>query len=178
MKDPNIGQTGIESIRFDGMKVENIPLGQGNEAKAGLSDFLVTDKENKERDIINRFPKHKQAFLHAQMNECQANIRKIKNFKQELKDKIAEYRILIKQCGRADARIAELDPVEDKAEIRKIRLEFPPYNVEAMNQQIEQFYESIERCDQVIEHDYESISQIREVLALVQQRERELRSLK
>jgi prefoldin subunit 5 len=177
MKDPNIGQLGINSIRFDGMKVENLPLGQGNEAREGLSDFLATDQENKERDIIARFPKHKKSFLNAQINECQSNIKKIKNFKQELKEKIAEYRVLIKQCETVDAQVAKLDPEKDKREIRKIRLEFPPYNVEAMNQQIEQFNEGIERCDEVIEQDYESISQIREVLALVQQRERELRSL-
>ena len=32
MKDDNIGQTGLESIRFDGHKIENLHLSKENEA--------------------------------------------------------------------------------------------------------------------------------------------------
>ena len=45
MKDKNIGLTGLESLRIDGMKIGNIPLGQGNEAREGLADFIKTERE-------------------------------------------------------------------------------------------------------------------------------------
>ena len=77
----------------------------------------------------------------------------------------------------ANEQILKLDPEQHKEQIKKIRKKTPPYNVEALNKQIEQFEESIERCDATIEQDYDSISEIREVLALAEQRDKELRNI-
>ena len=176
MKDNNIGKTGVDSLRVDGMQIGNLPLGQGNEAKEGLAEFLKSDRETKRSNIVAKFPKHNVKFLQSRIKECEGNIKKIKNFKQDLKQKISEYRLLIKEVALADQQIKELDPEEHKEQIKKIRRKTPPYNIEALNQQIEQFEEAIERCDSTIEKDYDSISEIREVLALAEQRDKELRN--
>ena len=179
MKDSNIGQSGQKSIRIDGMKIDNLPLGQGNEAKAGLADFLKTDKETKENNVVARYPKHKRPFLESQIRECKRNIQKIKNFKAELKEKISEYRQLIKDCEYRDKEMEKHDPdkPEDQKAIKELRLKYPPYNIEAMQQQIIQFEEGIERCDETIEQDYNSVSKISGILALVEQKERELKNI-
>ena len=177
MKYDNIGKTGVDSLRVDGMQIGNLPLGQGNEAKEGLADFLETHHETLRNNVAAKFPKHKVEYLKSRIKECEGNIKKIKDFKQDLKAQISEYRSLIKEVGLADQQIKELDPEEHKEQIKKIRRKTPPYNIEALNQQIEQFEESIERCDATIEQDYDSISEIREVLALAEQRDKELRNI-
>lgn len=178
MKEPNIGETGAESIRINGRRIENLPLGQGNQVKEGLREFLKTDKETKENNIIAKFPKHKRPYLEAQIRECRRNINQIKNFKRDLKNNIVEYRQLIKDCQKRDEEIAKCDPIEDKDRINKLKREIPPYNVEAMYKQIEQFEEGIDKCDETIEQDYDSISEITSILALVEQKEKELKNIK
>jgi len=177
MKDNNIGKTGADSLRVDGMQIGNLPLGQGNEAKEGLADFLETHHETLRNNVAAKFPKHKVEYLKSRIKECEGNIQKIKDFKQDLKTQISEYRSLIKEVALANEQILKLDPEQHKEQIKKIRKKTPPYNVEALNKQIEQFEESIERCDATIEQDYDSISEIREVLALAEQRDKELRNI-
>ena len=44
MKDNNVGQEGYESLRINGSKIDNLPLGQGEKARQGLAEFIKTDK--------------------------------------------------------------------------------------------------------------------------------------
>ena len=175
----NIGVKGPESLRLKNKKIEDLPLGQNNEARAGLKDFLKTHRETQKENIIAKFPKHKIEYLKASIKECELNIQKIKNFKLELKSQITEYRELIKDCNYRDQELEKLSDnnPEDKKAMKELRLKYPPYNIDAMQQQIDQFYESIDRCDNVIEQDYKSIAEIKEVLALVNQREKELSNI-
>lgn len=179
MKDPNIGQNGAGSIRINGQRIENLPLGQGNQAKEGLAEFLRTEKETKRNNIEAKFPKHKLEFLKAQAKECRSNIKKIREFKGQQKDLIAEYRQYIKDCERRELELASLcaENPEDADRIKELRLKFPPYDTEALQNQIAQFEEAIERCDAVIEQEYESITEIEGLIALVEQREKELKSV-
>ena len=172
----NIGQKGPESIRIDGLPIEQLPLGLGNEAKAGLKGFLETHKETQQNNIAAKFPQHKLPMLRAQVKECRGNIKRIKNFKTDLKGKIAEYRELIKSTNKREEELAKIDP-EDKELLKKTRLALPPYNIDALNQQIVQFEEGIDRCDDVIEQDYNSITEIEKLIGLVEQREKELKSV-
>lgn len=179
MKDNNIGQTGLDSIRINNMKIDNLPLGQGNAAREGLSAFLKTDKETKKNNILAKFPKHKADFLESQVKECKNNIKKIKEFKSSLKDKITEYRQLISDCDFREKEIEKYnkDNPEEAKKIKELRLQYPPYDVDALSQQIDQFHEAVDRCDEVIEQEYESINEIHQILVLVKQREMELRNI-
>ena len=171
----NIGINGPESIRINGMEIGDLPLGQGNEAKEGLAEFLKTDRENQERNIIAKYPSGKLPYLRNSIKVCKANIEKIKGFKAELKIKISEYRSLIDDCRFRDL---EMEKHNDDAEAMKaLRLKYPPYDIDAMNQQIQQFEEGIARSDEVIEKDYDSIAEVSRVVALVEQRDKELMSI-
>jgi hypothetical protein len=180
MKDSNIGQLGLDSLRINGSKIDNLPLGQGEKAKEGLVDFIKTDKENKEKAIRAKYPTQSVEYLQSAIKEAEINIQKIKSFKKELRGKIGTYRQLIKDVDFREKELAKYsrDNPEDVPKIKELNKRFPPYNVEALQTQIGQFEEGIERCDEVIEKDYDSISEIRGVLALVEQRDRELRMIK
>lgn len=179
MRDKNIGQKGMDSIRINGRRIGNLPLGQGNEAKEGLAEFLKTDRETRRNNIAARFPKHKVEFLKAQLRECRNNIKRIREFKAKQKGLIAEYRQLIVDCDMRERELAKLcaENPDDAPKMKELRLKYPPYDVDALKAQIEQFEEAVDRCDDVIEKDYESITEIESILALVEQREKELKNV-
>lgn len=180
MKDRNIGKNGFDSVRINGLKVENLPLGQGNEAKQGIPGFLKTDKETKINNIKAKYPSASKEYLSAALKECKNNIQKIKQFKENLKSQISEYRSLIRDCDYRESELQKYcsDNNEDLDKIKQIKLKYPPYSVEALSQQILQFEQSIDRCDEVIEQDYQSISEISSAMTLVERRDKEIASVK
>ncbi|MEE9459782.1 MAG: hypothetical protein V3V84_08480 [Candidatus Bathyarchaeia archaeon] len=180
MKDNNKGKEGLDSLRINGSKIDNLPLGQGEKAKEGLVDFLKTDKETKENNIRAKYPKVSEEYIHATIKELNSNIQRVKGLKKDLSAKISEYRMLVTQGQVRDAQIEQLneDNPEDAKKIKELLKQYPPYNIEALETQIGQFETSIERCDSVIEQEYESIAEFTKNLALVQQRDRELRTIK
>ena len=102
-----------------------------------------------------------------------------KNLKKEMATKIDEYTNLITQSQIREAKIEQLDKdkPDDAQKIRELYKQYPPYKVEALQDQITQFKESIERCDLVIEQEYESIAEFTKNLALVKQRDTELKAV-
>ena len=180
MKDNNIGQEGYESVRINGTKLDNLPLGQGEKAKQGLPEFLKTDKQTKENNIKARYPKVNADYIHATLRELKANIERVKALKTDMKNKISEYTILITQGKIRDSQIEQLnkqDP-DEAIKIRQLLKQFPPYNIEALESQISQFEQSIDRCNDVIEKEYASIAEFTKNLALIEQRDRELKAIK
>jgi hypothetical protein len=67
---------------------------------------------------------------------------------------------------------------EDAEKIKQLLKQYPPYNIQALEDQINQFEQSIKRCDSVIDKEYDSIAEFTKNLALVQQRDLELKALK
>jgi phage shock protein A len=180
MRDSNKGKEGLDSLRINGSKLDNLPLGQGEQARLGLADFLKTDKETKENNIKAKYPKVSEEYINGTIKELRANIKRVREMKSGLKNKIAEYNTLITQGKIRDAQIELLnkDNPEDAKKIRELLKQFPPYNIQALEDQISQFEESIKRCDAVIDQEHDSIAEFNKNLALVQQRDRELRSIK
>jgi len=180
MRDKNIGKEGLDSLRINGSKLDNLPLGQGEKAKLGLPDFLKTDKENKENNIRSRYPKVSEEYINGTIKELKANVVRVKDLRSDMKNKIEEYRILITQGKVRDAQIENLnrDNPEHLTKIKELFKQFPPYSINALENQISQFEESIEMCNEVIEQEYASIAEFTKNLALIQQRDRELRSIK
>ena len=88
--------------------------------------------------------------------------------------------MLITQGKIRDSQIAVFDKEnpEHREKIKELLRQFPPYNIKALEDQITQFEESIDRCDSVIEQEYGSIAEFTKNLALVQQRDRELKAIK
>lgn len=180
MRDSNKGQEGFDSLRINGSKLDNLPLGQGEQARLGLADFLKTDKETKENNIRAKYPTVSEEYIHATIRELRSNIKRVRQMKTDMTNKIAEYNALITQGKIRDAQIELLDKdnPEDAKKIKELLKQFPPYNIQALEDQIVQFEESIKRCDAVIDSEHDSISEFNKNLALVQQRDRELKSIK
>ena len=180
MRDSNKGKEGLDSLRINGSKLDKLPLGQGEKAKEGLVDFLKTDKETKENNIRAKYPKASEDYIRGALKELNHNIKRVKGLKKDLQNKISEYRSLVTQGQIRDSQIEQLNKKnpEDAKKIRELLKQFPPYNIKALEEQIGQFEESIERCDSVIEKEYESVAEFTKNLALVQQRDRELKAIK
>ncbi|MDB4490055.1 hypothetical protein N9045_00925 [bacterium] len=180
MKDNNVGQEGYESLRINGSKIGNLPLGQGEKARQGLAEFIKTEKQTKVNNIKAKYPNVSEAYIEAALKELKNNISRVKQMKNGMKDKIAEYSTLVTQSQVRDAQTAQLskdNPAEAK-QIKELLKKYPPYNVKALQDQIEQFEQSIDRCNSVLEREYESIAEFRGTLALIKQREIELRNIK
>lgn len=180
MRDKNIGKEGLDSLRINGSKLDNLPLGQGEKAKLGLVDFLKTDKETKENNIRAKYPKASVEYIEGVLKELKHNIERVKDMKSGMKNKIAEYRMLITQGQIRDSQIKLFDKEnpEHNQKIKELMKQFPPYNIQALEDQISQFELSIDRCNDVIESEYASIAEFTKNLALVQQRDLELKAVK
>lgn len=181
-EDSNIGEIGVESIRIRGKKIENLPLGQGNEAVAGLAAARAAERLNNINTINADYPKHRIDYLLSRINECRENITRINNTIGQQSTMINDYKGHIGLCTYRDKEMAKLEDAskltlgEDdyKAQIKDLKKRFPPYNVDAMNKQIVQCNEAIERCNDVIKQENDSINEFEGVLALCRKRDIEL----
>lgn len=172
----NIGQVGIESIRLNGQEIKDLPIGESARAKAALPEAIEVDKENRRNNIRAQFPKQNVGYLKGRITEANDNIVRMRTTRGASEKLINEYTALISMCEFRDKELAKLDPMLASYEQSKKELlkQFPPYNVEAMQQQIVQSKESIENCEKVIIDEQETITEFRSVLALCEQRDREL----
>lgn len=62
-------------------------------------------------------------------------------------------------------------------QIKSVRRNFPPYDLEQMEAQIEKFREAIDAADKIIKTEFKSIAELNGVAALCIQRDNELRGL-
>ena len=178
-KSDNIGVTGVESIRLNDMKIEDLPIRENAIAKHQLPLAEDTERQNKINNIIAGYPKQRVSYLESRIAEADVNIRRINEMKVQEQARISEYTAQISLCKYRDkeiAKIEENDP-EREAKIKQLFKDFPPYVVEKMEQQIKQSTESIERADEVIAQEYKTIADLREVKALCEQRDIKLRHL-
>jgi len=182
-RDSNIGQEGIESIRIKGRRIDDLPLGQGNEAVAGLGEARETARMNAINTINAKYPKHRIDYLKSRINECNENIKRVGDTRVEQESMISEYTGLITMCKHRDGEIVKLDDLckcgkitGDEFKIRRKEMlkQFPPYDVAAMLKQIVQCKEAIKRCEDVINKEHNSISEFSEMQALCRQRDKEL----
>jgi hypothetical protein len=175
----NIGTTGFDSIRIAGMRVQDLPMVPGAHAKFQLPLFQDSERQNKIEDVLNKFPKQSVMYLKSRITEAEENAKSINALKTQNNQKISEYTSALTLCELRDKQIAAIpddDPDRDD-KIKTIRKNLPPYQVEAMRDQLIQFAEAIQRCDEVIAQEYSSIAELREVMALCEQRDSELRNL-
>ena len=172
---PNVGQTGIASIRVGGMKLDTLPIAEAAIAKQQWSEKQAEETRNKIQDILGKYPKPTVLYLESRITECQENIQRIKKLKSEQDQMISDYSAHISMCKYRDTELEKLDPERDREEVKKLKIKYPPYNVDAMRQQIEQCKEAILRCDVVVDAENKSIAELSGVLSLCKQRDAELK---
>jgi hypothetical protein len=178
--------TGVESIRIKGQRIEDLPLGLGNEAKAQLPEAIEAERLAAIETVCANYPTHRIDYLVSRVKECDENKDRMRKTIGELNKMSSEYTGQISMCKHRDKMIVDLDGDcksgkitgdEFKAERKDLLKRYPPYSIPAMEQQIVQNNEGIERCNQVIEAEDASIKEFTEVATLCRVRDKELKLL-
>lgn len=170
-------KTGVESIRLGGKSIEELNIVEFAHARQDLPAAYKAEKENKIKAIRTKYPKHSINYLTSRVTECEENVKRINALKIEQQTMISEYNTHVGLCDHRDKELAKLDSAKDEETIKALKKQFPPYNVEAMKNQITQCFEAIERCDHVVAQEYASIAELQGVMSLCLQRDIELRGL-
>ena len=175
----NIGISGINSIRIGDMLIEDLPIAESAIAKQQLPLVEDTERQNKINHILVGYPKQRVSYLESRIRESESNIHRINEMKVQQQKMISEYTTQITLCRYRDDEIGRIDEDDPDREekIKNLMKRFPPYKVDAMQQQIIQSTEAIERADEVIAQEYKSIADVKEVKALCEQRDLKLKNL-
>lgn len=168
--------TGVDSIRIKGQRIEELPLGLGNEAKAQLPEVIEQERLNAIETINAEYPKHRIDYLVSRINECKENKQRMDATIVEQNTMIGDYKGHIAMCKHRDKELAKLDESDEHYTESKRLLfkQFPPYDVAAMEKQIVQCREAIERCNDVKQVEDDSITELTETHTLCKVRDKEL----
>lgn len=173
-RQSNIGQTGVESIRIKGQRIEDLPLGTGNQAAEQVADAIETERLNAIAEVNAKYPHQRVDYLTHRINECEQNKNRMKAFIADTQRQISEYQQLIMNCKVRDRLLkAEEDPEERKAIYR----EWGRWEQSELEAQIGRFEESIAKTEEVITLEDNAIREHTEVIGLCRQRDRELAKL-
>lgn len=180
----NEGQLGIDSIRIGGMKLDDLPIAEGAITKQQLPEILEADRKNTIDNIVAKYPKQSVAWVRGAIIECEATLTNVRGLKESQNKMINDYSGHISLCAHRDRELTALDNMLKTGGItqgyhderaKKLKLDFPPYDVKAMKQQIQQCKEAIVRSDVVIDKEHQDISTLRELLTKCMQRDVELK---
>lgn len=170
-------EVGLTSIRLGGRSLEELTPFEYAHVREQLPDYEKTQAENEIAAIKARYPRPSIAYVDSRIKEARENLLKIASMKERERARVAEYNVHIGLCAQRDNMIAALHPLDDIEHIRLLRKQFPPYDVEALRQQIVQCEESIKRCEDIAQQENDSIAALSEVRVLCQERDKELRKL-
>lgn len=170
----NIGETGVKSIRLKGQKIEELPLGQGNEALSQLELARETERLNKIATINAEYPSQRVDWLVSRINECETNKNRMKKFVGDTMVQINEYRAHITMTRLREKLLLAAESAEERKAIAK---QYPPYDIHEMERQIGQFEQSIKDAERVIGQEDSSIKEFSETVSLCRERDRKLAEL-
>lgn len=185
----NIGEVGVGSIRIAGQRIEDLPLGLGNEAKAQLPLAMDMERQQKIAGVLSRFPTGKRVYYESRIKEASANIVGFGEQRIKRRKWIGEYRATLQQIdGMPNVRDLEedifavsqrtdIDLAEKTQVIHDMKEGTTTYVPEKMVEQIGQYEVDIERYDEAIQDENNSIGLLRQTIGLVEMRDQELKNL-
>lgn len=109
LETSNIGQTGLESMRIGGMRVDDLPMAAAAAVKAQLPLAIDTDRQAKVEGCIAKYPKAPDGYFDGRIREAESNIAQQGTFKADIARQIAEYRGLRAGGEYRDVELAKLD---------------------------------------------------------------------
>jgi hypothetical protein len=184
----NRGEVGVASIRLNGWRIAEIPLGLGNQAVAQIPLALDLERQQEIENILASYPRVTAEYLESRIRECQTAIKDFQRVKKETRVKIGEYRALMQaEEGKPmlrdlDDKIAEiaktdLSHEEKVAQIKALKQGCTPYDTKSMQAQIDQFEMNMDRLDEAIQQENDSIAELNETKGMIAIRDNELRGL-
>ena len=175
----NIGQTGVESIRLNGMKIEDLPIGEAARVQPQMELARDTDRLNKAEGIIAKYPTQRVDYLESRIEECKVNQKNMADLALIEQARIQEYQGHIEMCKHRDREVARLEQTKElgaDAAIKALQRQFP-YVIDRLEEQIRISNESIERFNNVVQRESSDIQELSETVALCKQRDFELKQL-
>jgi hypothetical protein len=175
---PNIGLTGVESIRLRGMKIDDLPIAEAAKAKAQLAAAEEDERQSKIDDIKARYPTQGVEYLASRIVEARQNIAKFQQERTRIVRDQEEYRMLLRDTKKRDEKIEEAksqlsgDALDEK--IKVLTKEFGPWQRQGLETQLEQFGESIQRFEATIQREQELVDELTELLGQCRSRDKEL----
>lgn len=185
----NIGEVGVGSIRIAGQRVEDLPLGLGNEAKGQIPLALDRERQQKIATVISSFPTGKKVYYESRIKEASSNIVNFGEQRVLRRKWIGEYRATLQEIeGMPNVRDLEedifaisqrsdIDLEAKKQIIHDMKEGHTTYVAEDMITQMGQYETDIERYDTAIQDENDSIGVLRQVIGLVVMRDHELKNL-
>lgn len=175
MGNSNKGLLGVESIRLGGTDINYLPMAEAAITKQQWPKIIEESKKQEADNIIAQYPKTTIRYCESRIVECELNIERIRQLKSDQNKMINDYSAQVSLCEFRDVQVAKLDADKDKAEIAKLKLDFPAYDIEAMNQQIVQCREAIVRSDEVIDREHKSVSELKDTISKLEVRDEKLK---
>lgn len=184
----NIGEVGVASIRIAGCRIEDLPLGMGNEAKEQIPLVMDRQRQHQIATVLARFPTGKRVYYESRIKEASANIVAFGEQRVQRRTWIGEYRAMLQQIdGMPDVRdlddeiaavaATDLSFDEKVQRIHDMKKGYTTYRPDAMVTQIGQYETDIERYDGAIQDENNAIGLLRQTIGLVEMRDRELENL-
>jgi chromosome segregation ATPase len=178
---PNVGETGVKSIRLGGMTIDDLPIGESARAKEQLPKVEEDERQQQIEDVKARYPTQSVDYIRSRVREARQNISKFQEQRNRIGRDREEYNILLHDAKERDKRIAEVESQlsgdEAEEEIKKLNDQYGLWNTEKLGKQIEQFGESIDRFDAAVKQEQESIDELTELLGQCRARDKELARL-
>jgi chromosome segregation ATPase len=178
---PNIGQTGVKSIRLGGMTIDDLPIGEAARAKMQLPRAEEDERQAVIDAVRARYPKQGVDYLRSRIQEARGNIAKFREQLTRLGGEREQYRILLHDARQRENGIeaarGQLEGEALRARIKELTVKHGPWQVEGLKRQIGQFGESIERFEATIEREQTSIDELTELLGQCRARDKELTRL-
>lgn len=172
----NVGQSGVDSIRIGGMTRDTLGMAEAALTNQQWPSAVASNAQQEIENLKSQYPKGAISYYNSRRAECFENIKRVQDLKTQQDTMIEEYNGHIALCKHREKLIADIDP-EDRDAIKAVNKQYPPYSVEAMEQQLVQCREAIQRCDDVVAAEYDSISELDKAIERCKIRNVELQKL-
>lgn len=172
----NVGTTGAESIRIGGMTLDTMGMAESAITQQQMPMAKASNAKQEIENLKSQYPKASISYYQARVKECEENIKRVQDLKDQQDKMIEDYNGHIALCKHREKLLADIDP-NDRESIKALNKQYPPYNVEAMQQQLIQCREAIDRCDDVVKQEYDSIIELQQAIERCKMRNVELQKL-
>jgi hypothetical protein len=107
-QESNVCETGVESIRINGQRVEALPFVQQHYANEGLK--LANDEHRKKRikELLARYPAYDVGQMRMQIGQARMSIDRSQLVIEQMNNLIAEYTAFIALCEQRDKELVSL----------------------------------------------------------------------
>ena len=164
----NIDVIGVNSIRLNGQRVEELPLAERASALQQLPLAYDAERQSEIESVLARYPKQDIAAIQARIQEAQDNIHRITKMLGNQRDMINNYNHIKNMCKLRDKELSFYpeDGPERNEKIREWNIQLANANTSAymvyddmikFDEQIEQCEDSIKKAEDVIERERNDI---------------------